>query len=174
MRSALAPVQRRAALTASVSTRGGATTACCGRTGQLVEPPFTYRDARTDGVMEQVFAKVSRERVYATTGIQFLWFNTLYQLYAACRNTPETIAASHRFATIPDILNLWLSGTLKAEYTNATTTQCVDAVKRTWATGTARGARTFRRGCCLRSSSRVPCWDRCAGKPTRRWPACQS
>ena len=101
--------------------------------GSLVEPPFTYRDARTDGVMEQVFAKVSRERIYATTGIQFLWFNTLYQLYAACRNTPETIAASHRFATIPDILNLWLSGTLKAEYTNATTTQCVDAVKRTWA-----------------------------------------
>jgi rhamnulokinase len=101
--------------------------------GSLIEPPFTYRDARTDGVMEQVFAKVSRDRVYSTTGIQFLWFNTLYQLYAACRNTPEAIAASHRFATIPDILNLWLSGTLKAEYTNATTTQCVDAVKRTWA-----------------------------------------
>jgi len=101
--------------------------------GSLIEPPFTYRDARTDGVMEQVFATVSRERVYATTGIQFLWFNTLYQLYAACQNTPETIAASHRFATIPDILNFWLSGTLKAEYTNATTTQCIDAVKRTWA-----------------------------------------
>ena len=102
--------------------------------GSLVEPPFSYRDARTDGVMEQVFAKVSRERVYATTGIQFLWFNTLYQLYAACRNTPETIAAAHRFATIPDILNFWLSGIVKAEYTNATTTQCIDAMKRTWAT----------------------------------------
>ena len=101
--------------------------------GSLIELPFTYRDGRTEGVMGEVFAKVSRERVYATTGIQFLWFNTLYQLYAACRNTPETIAASHRFATIPDILNFWLSGKLSAEYTNATTTQCVEAVKRTWA-----------------------------------------
>ena len=102
--------------------------------GSLVEAPFTYRDARTEGVMEQVFASVSRERIYASTGIQFLWFNTLYQMYAACRNAPDTIAAAHRFATIPDILNYWLSGALNAEYTNATTTQCIDAGKRTWAT----------------------------------------
>jgi rhamnulokinase len=103
--------------------------------GTLVEPPFTYRDARTNGVMDRVFAKVPRERIYATTGIQFLWFNTLYQLYAACEATPETIAVAERFATIPDILNLWLSGELKAEYTSATTTQFIDAGKRTWATG---------------------------------------
>jgi rhamnulokinase len=103
--------------------------------GSLVEAPFTYRDPRTHGVMEQVFASVPRERIYGVTGIQFLWFNTLYQLYAACTNAPKTIAAAHRFATIPDILNYWLCGELKAEYTNATTTQCVDAVNRTWATG---------------------------------------
>ena len=101
--------------------------------GSLVEVPFTYRDARTLGVMEQVFAHVPRERIYAATGIQFLWFNTLYQLYAACKNAPETVAAAHRFATIPDIVNYWLSGALKAEYTNATTTQCIDALTRTWA-----------------------------------------
>jgi rhamnulokinase len=103
--------------------------------GTLVEPPFTYRDARTNGVMDRVFAKVPREQIYATTGIQFLWFNTLYQLYAACENTPETIAAAQHFATIPDILNFWLCGELKAEYTSATTTQFIDAGKRTWATG---------------------------------------
>lgn len=103
--------------------------------GTLVEQPFTYRDVRTDGVMERVFSKVSRERIYATTGIQFLWFNTLYQLYAACERAPDTIAAAHRIGTIPDVLNLWLSGQLRAEYTSATTTQCVDAVKRDWATG---------------------------------------
>src|SRR5262245_4818436 len=103
--------------------------------GTLVEPPFTYRDARTNGVMDRVFAKVPRERIYATTGIQFLWFNTLYQLYAACENAPETIVAAQRFATIPDILNFWLCGELKAEYTNATTTQFIDAGTRTWAIG---------------------------------------
>jgi len=102
--------------------------------GSLVEAPYAYRDRRTDGVMERVFEVVPRERIYETTGIQFLWFNTLYQLYAACHASPQAIAAADRFGTIPDVLNRWLCGRLCAEFTNATTTQCIDAVKRTWAT----------------------------------------
>jgi rhamnulokinase len=101
--------------------------------GGLLEAPYSYRDPRTDGAMEQVFARVPRERIYAVTGVQFLWFNTLYQLYAACQATPEKIAAADRLGTIPDVLNYWLSGELRAEYTNATTTQCIDATARTWA-----------------------------------------
>ncbi len=50
--------------------------------GFLLGQPFQYRDSRTDGVMEQVFARVPRNVLYARTGIQFLPFNTLYQLYA--------------------------------------------------------------------------------------------
>ena len=57
--------------------------------GSLLENPYHYRDARTDGVMEAVWQRVSREEIYAITGIQFLVFNTLYQLYAACQSTPE-------------------------------------------------------------------------------------
>jgi rhamnulokinase len=102
--------------------------------GSLVEQPYTYRDARTDGVMERVFAKVPRERIYAITGVQFLWFNTLYQLYAACESSPQTLASAHRVGTIPDVLNFWLSGVLHAEFTSATTTQCVNATTRQWAT----------------------------------------
>jgi rhamnulokinase len=102
--------------------------------GSLVEPPYTYRDARTDGVMEQLLTRVSKERIYAVTGIQFLWFNTLYQLYTACQIAPQTIAAAHKFGTIPDVLNLRLCGTLRAEFTNATTTQCVNIGTREWAT----------------------------------------
>ena len=49
---------------------------------------------RTDGVMEEVWRRVSREQIYAITGIQFLTFNTLYQLYAACRTAPNLIAAA--------------------------------------------------------------------------------
>jgi rhamnulokinase len=101
--------------------------------GTLVEPPYAYRDARTDGVMERVFQRVPRERIYAVTGIQFLWFNTLYQLYAAAQNSPQSLATAHRLATIPDVLNYWLSGRLSAEFTNATTTQCIDASQRVWA-----------------------------------------
>jgi rhamnulokinase len=102
--------------------------------GSLLELPYTYRDPRTDGMMDRVFARVPRERIYAVTGIQFLWFNTLFQLYAAAQSAPQAFAAAHRFATIPDVLNLWLSGSLQAEYTNATTTQLINASTRTWAT----------------------------------------
>ena len=109
--------------------------ALLGEHGGLLENPYHYRDARTDGVMEEVWRRVSREQIYAVTGIQFLVFNTLYQLYAACRTTPGVIAAAARFATIPDLLNYWMTGELAAEYTMATTTQFVEAKTRTWATG---------------------------------------
>jgi rhamnulokinase len=52
------------------------------RTGALIGNPYHYRDHRTDGVMEQVFARVPRAKVFAATGIQFMQLNTLYQLYA--------------------------------------------------------------------------------------------
>ena len=68
--------------------------ALLGERGNLLENPYHYRDARTDGVMEAVFERVGRERIYAITGIQFLPFNTLYQLYAACRATPRLVDAA--------------------------------------------------------------------------------
>jgi rhamnulokinase len=100
--------------------------------GALVSNPYHYRDARTDGVMDSVVARVPRSRIYDITGIQFLPFNTIYQLVAAGR-TPGELAAAKSFGTIPDILNDWLTGVLRAEFTNATTTQMIDARKRTWA-----------------------------------------
>jgi rhamnulokinase len=108
--------------------------ALLGADGQLLDAPFHYRDRRTDGVLDAVVARVSRDRIYKVTGIQFLPFNTLYQLYAACRSTPDLIARAATIVTIPDLLNYWLTGRLAAEYTNATTTQCVNARTRSWAT----------------------------------------
>ena len=109
--------------------------ALLGERGTLVQNPYHYRDARTDGVMEEVFTRVPRDDIYDVTGIQFLPFNTLYQLYAACRATPRLIDAANAFGTIPDLVNFWLTGSITAEFTNATTTQFVDARTRTWATG---------------------------------------
>ena len=108
--------------------------ALIGERGNLLENPYHYRDRRTNGAMEAVFERVSRERIYAITGIQFLPINTIYQLYAACRATPELIDAARALVTIPDLLNYWLTGALTAEYTVATTTQFIDARTRTWAT----------------------------------------
>jgi rhamnulokinase len=109
--------------------------ALLGERGNLLENPYHYRDARTDGIMEAVFAQTPRENIYDITGIQFLPFNTLYQLYAASVSTPRLIKAADALVTIPDLLNYWLSGSLVSEYTNATTTQFVDAKTRTWANG---------------------------------------
>jgi len=104
-----------------------------GKEGRLLGNPYHYRDSRTDGVMAQVVARIGRSRIYDATGIQFLGFNTLYQLVAARQRTPQLLDAAAALGTIPDILNLWLTGELRAEYTAATTTQMVDARERTWA-----------------------------------------
>ena len=114
--------------------------------------------------MEAVFERVPADEIYAVTGIQFLPFNTLYQLYAACRSTPRLIDAATSFGTIPDLVNYWLTGEMTAEFTNATTTQFIDARTRSWATDLCRRSMS-RRGFCPRSSSPEPSSDRSA--PTR-------
>src|SRR5437867_8114440 len=109
--------------------------ALLGERGNLLENPYHYRDRRNDGMMEAVFERVSRDRMYGITGIQFLQINTLFQVYAACRFTPAVVAAARALVTIPDLMNYWLSGRICSEYTVATTTQFVDARARRWATG---------------------------------------
>ncbi len=108
--------------------------ALLGERGELLQNPYHYRDRRTEGMMEEVFRKVSREEIYRTTGIQFMPINTVYQLFAAKRQTPELLKAAKQLVTIPDLFNYWLTGKAVCEFTNATTTQMVDPVKRTWAT----------------------------------------
>lgn len=108
--------------------------ALLGERGQLLQNPYHYRDRRTAGVMEEVLRKVSREEIYRATGIQFMSINTLYQLYAAQRQDRKLIGAAKQLITIPDLFHYWLSGKAVCEFTNATTTQMVDPVSRTWAT----------------------------------------
>jgi rhamnulokinase len=119
---------------ASVGVDGwGVDYALIGERGNLLENPYHYRDVRSAGMMDAVFERVRREKIYDVTGIQFLQINTLFQLYAACLRTPEVVDAAQALLTIPDLLNYWLSGRLCSEYTVATTTQFIDARSRTWA-----------------------------------------
>ncbi len=97
---------------------------------QLVEDPVCYRDKRTRGVPEQVFSRVPRDEVFARTGIQFLEFNTLYQLKA--QTDTGLPASARRLLLIPDLVHFFLSGRAATEYTNATTTQMLDASTGTW------------------------------------------
>jgi len=98
--------------------------------GKLIEHPICYRDDRTRGMMDEVFARVSREEIFERTGIQLLAFNTLFQLYSHKQaGIPDGAA---RLLLIPDLMNSFLTGTAVAEYTNATTTQMVNARFGTW------------------------------------------
>ncbi len=98
--------------------------------GSLIENPVCYRDARTRGVLDEVFRVVPREELFARTGIQFLELNTLYQLFAHARaGFPEEAA---RLLLMPDLINFMLTGRAACEYTNATTTQLVGAQTGEW------------------------------------------
>jgi sugar (pentulose or hexulose) kinase len=103
--------------------------------GELLGDPVHYRDSRTAGVLERVVGSLGAREIYATTGIQFLPFNTLYQLVA-----DAAVAHAHRLLLIPDLIAYWLTGVQGAELTNASTTQLLDIHTRTWSFDLVRRA----------------------------------
>jgi rhamnulokinase len=98
--------------------------------GRLVEEPVCYRDDRTSGVMEQVFAKVPRDEIYRRTGIQFHQLNTLFQLAAHVRDGIPPGAA--RLLLMPDLCHHRLCGSEACERSDASTTQLLDARTGEW------------------------------------------
>jgi rhamnulokinase len=100
--------------------------------GEVLGLPVAYRDHRTDGMMERVHAETSRAEIYFRTGIQFLQFNTLYQLRALLDEKPEWIGRADKLLMVPDYLHYRLCGKMACEYTNATTTQLVNVFTGRW------------------------------------------
>ncbi|TXC90569.1 rhamnulokinase [Metabacillus litoralis] len=98
----------------------------------LLTDAVAYRDPRTDGIMEEVFEIMSKEKLYLETGIQFQKFNTIYQLFALKKKSPEVIDKAKSFLMIPEYLNFLLTGKKANEYTNATSTQLVNAFTKQW------------------------------------------
>jgi rhamnulokinase len=99
---------------------------------ELLTEAVAYRDSRTEGMIDHVFQKISKERLYLETGIQFLSFNTIYQLMAFKKSHPEVLEKAKTFLMVPDYLNFLLTGIKANEYTNATTTQLVNAFTKHW------------------------------------------
>ncbi len=102
--------------------------------GKLLGNPYHYRDHRTDGILEQAFETVSREEIFAQTGLQFMQFNTLYQLLAMRRQNPATLDVARRLLMMPDVFHWLLTGQQTNELTNATTTQFYNPLRQAWAT----------------------------------------
>jgi len=101
--------------------------------GRLLAEPISYRDDRTAKYVNDVHAIASPAELFAVNGLQFLPFTTIYQL-AAERRGPRWADAAHA-VLLPDLLAYWLTGELRTEVTNASTTGLLDARTRTWATG---------------------------------------
>ena len=94
----------------------------------------SYRDDRTEGMMEEAFKVIPKDMMYLYTGIQFQRFNTVYQLLSIKKNNPEMLEKAKTFLMVPDYLNFLLTGKKANEYTNASSTQLVNSFDRTWDT----------------------------------------
>ena len=99
---------------------------------QLLGNPVHYRDRRNDGMMDATFDLVPRDEVFAATGLQFLPFNTLFQLMALKTQRSPHLDVAHQLLLMPDLLHFWLTGRKASEYTIASTSQMLDARTRTW------------------------------------------
>lgn len=102
------------------------------RDGSLLGNPVHYRDRRNEGAMDAAFGIVPRDQMYAMTGIQFLPFNTAFQLLAMKRGKSSILDTADKLLLMGDLFGYLLSGQRACEYTNASTTQLLDPWKRTW------------------------------------------
>lgn len=101
-------------------------------TGALLGNPVHYRDARNDGMIERAFETVPREELFERTGLQFMPFNTLFQLLALKTQKSPQLDIADSLLLTPDLLNFWLTGTRAAEYSIASTTQMLNPRSRNW------------------------------------------
>jgi rhamnulokinase len=99
---------------------------------EIIGQPFHYRDARTDGMMEKAFRKMPRAEIFARTGTQFQPFNTLFQLLALKEQNPELLAQADGLLLMPDFIHWCLCGSRAVEFTNGTTTQCLNPSAQKW------------------------------------------
>ncbi|MDD5140149.1 MAG: rhamnulokinase [Verrucomicrobiales bacterium] len=102
------------------------------RQEEILGQPYHYRDLRTQGLLEQTLKKVPRAEIFAQSGLQFMELNTLYQLLAWQKHSPEILDAAVTLLFMPDFLHWCLCGAKKAEFTIASTSQFLHPTKRNW------------------------------------------
>ena len=101
--------------------------------GKMLSNPYHYRDARTEGIVSYVGRFFAPSELYATTGIQTMNFNTVFQLAADLRDDPKMVENAQRMLNVPDLLNYFLTGNMANEYTILSTGALLDAEKRDYA-----------------------------------------
>ena len=104
-----------------------------GRNDELLGNPYHYRDRRTAGILDKAFGIVPRDEIFAATGLQFMEFNTLYQLLAMKLGDSPLLDAAQSLLMIPDLFHWLLTGQKANEYTDASTTQFLNPQTGGWA-----------------------------------------
>jgi rhamnulokinase len=107
--------------------------ALLGRGGTLLGNPRHYRDPHTENILDFAFQRVPRTEVFRQTGIQFMRFNTLFQLLALQRDRSPLLEAAETLLFMPDLFHYFLTGIKVNELTDASTSQMIDPKSRTWA-----------------------------------------
>lgn len=102
--------------------------------GYLLENPVHYRDERNVGMIEEAEKYMSKDDMYTHTGIQFMDFNTVFQLLSLRKNRPELLDRADKMLFMPDLLAYMLTGEKVSEYSIATTSQMVNIKTKTWDT----------------------------------------
>jgi len=105
------------------------------KTGAIIEPPHTYRDARTVGMLEEMDKLITKEELYYRTGLQFNRMNSLYQWLSVAKSRPQILEAADSLLFLPDALVYFLSGEKHTEYTLASVSQAYSPAKNSWDTG---------------------------------------
>jgi rhamnulokinase len=100
--------------------------------GKLIENPYHYRDSQTNGVKEKAFELISKREIYENTGLQFLQFNSVYQLLAMRLNNSAALAKAEKLIFIADLFSYFLCGKIFAEYSLASTSQFMDMRTSRW------------------------------------------
>lgn len=100
--------------------------------GKILGDTVAYRDSRTKGMDSEVYRVIGEKELYSRNGIQKQLFNSIYQLVAIKNQSPDLLDQAEHFLMIPEYLNFLLTGEMKNEYTNATTTQLVNAKSQDW------------------------------------------
>jgi len=106
--------------------------ALIGKGDTLLGNPVHYRDARTNGMLQIALEQIGREQIYEITGLQFLPFNTIYQLLALSEARSPLLAVAETMLMMPDVFGWLLTGQRVGEKTNASTTQLLDPRTQTW------------------------------------------
>jgi rhamnulokinase len=106
--------------------------ALLGRNGTLLGNPRHYRDPHTEGVMDRAFQIVPKRELFQRTGIQFMRFNTLFQLIALHRDRSPLLETAETMLLIPDFFHYLFTGIKVNEYTDASTSQMLEPARRTW------------------------------------------